>query len=250
MALAHDVDGTGPAVVLLHSSAADRRMWDPQVGALLAAGHRVLRCDFRGFGDTPPARGYHDAEDVRDLLDYLGIEVAALVGASFGGRISQEIAARWPARVNRLVLLCAGMVDAEPSPELLAFAEREEELLAAGDIDAAVELNVRTWLGPDADERAREAIRVMRRHSFAVQAAFDGGPDAPRGPIDVTTIQAPTLVVSGAHDVRDFRDIAAVLAREIPKARHVELPWAGHLPNLERPAEVTALLIDFLGSAA
>ncbi|WP_073755696.1 alpha/beta fold hydrolase [Streptomyces sp. CB03234] len=59
-------------------------------------------------------------------------------------------------------------------------------------------------------------------------------------------MKAPSLVLSGAHDVADFRQIAAGLPDVLPDARHVELPWAGHLPSLERPSAVTELLIDFL----
>jgi pimeloyl-ACP methyl ester carboxylesterase len=249
MALAHDVIGTGSVVVLLHSSACDRRMWDSQVDALVDAGYRVLRCDFRGFGDSPSARSYSDAEDVRDLLEEVRVEEAVLVGSSFGGRIAQEIALRWPSRVTGLVLLCPGMPGKSPSPDLVTFAESEESLLAAGDIDAATELNVDTWLGPDADERTREAVRLMQRHSFEAQLAF--GEEAKRrsAPVEVATISAPTLVVSGAHDLEHFRNIAAVLAKQIPKARHVHLPWAGHLPSLERPAEINMLLLDFLAAS-
>ncbi|MFD0560895.1 alpha/beta fold hydrolase [Kitasatospora saccharophila] len=53
MTITHEVAGSGPAVVLLHSSVCDRRMWDGQWDALRGAGYRVLRCDFRGFGETP-----------------------------------------------------------------------------------------------------------------------------------------------------------------------------------------------------
>jgi pimeloyl-ACP methyl ester carboxylesterase len=52
--------------------------------------------------------------------------------------------------------------------------------------------------------------------------------------------------VCGAHDLEQFRLIARELAGRIPDARHVELPWAGHLPSLERPDEITELLVDFL----
>lgn len=86
MTLSHDVAGHGPVVVLLHSSVCDRRMWDDQWKALTDAGHRVVRCDFRGFGDTPAeaVHPYRDADDVLALLDTLGVGRAALVGASFG----------------------------------------------------------------------------------------------------------------------------------------------------------------------
>ena len=84
----------------------------------------------------------------------------------------------------------------------------------------------------------------MQRHNFDVQLEATGGPE--KEDVDLTRITAPTLAVSGAHDLPDFRHIAAGLPTILPNARHLELPWAGHLPNLERPAEVTTLLTDFL----
>ncbi|MFH8385170.1 alpha/beta fold hydrolase [Kitasatospora sp. NPDC018058] len=245
MIISHDVSGTGPAVVLLHSAVCDRRMWDPQWQALLDAGYRVVRCDFRGFGDTPLADApYSVAADVLALLDHLGIETAALVGASYGGRIALTVAALRPTAVTALALLGAGKPGHEPSDTLLAFDAREEELLDAGDVEGVVELNVRTWLGPEADEATRELVRRMQRHNFEVQLTAQVGPE--KEDVDLTRITAPTLALSGAHDLPDFRQIAASLQTLLSNARHLELPWAGHLPSLERPAEVTVLLTDFL----
>src|SRR5690349_2994042 len=101
MTISCDVAGDGPALVLLHSGVCDRRMWDAQWPGLVDAGFRVVRCDFRGFGQTPPAdRPYSNADDVLTLLDSLGIERAALVGASYGGQVALEVAALRPALVE------------------------------------------------------------------------------------------------------------------------------------------------------
>ncbi|MEU0370827.1 alpha/beta hydrolase [Streptomyces sp. NPDC006283] len=263
MTLTYDQAGQGPDVVLLHSTVCDRRMWDAHWQALVETGHRVLRCDFRGFGDTPAKTGpYDDADDVLELLDTLGVERATLIGASYGGEIALEIAARSPQRVGGLLLLCPGRPGHRPGPQLLAFGEREDELFEAGDIEGAVELNVSTWLGPEADETALGAVRRMQRHAFEVQlaaeraaeaaagdaAGADGEAEAQSSPrtVDLSRIEAPCLVVSGAHDLEDFRQIAAALPAELPGARHLELPWAGHLPGLERPADITDLMTAFL----
>jgi len=246
--LAHDVAGDGPAVLLLHSTVCDRRMWDPQVPALVAAGYRVARCDLRGYGDSPlPDGPYDEGQDVIDLLDALGADRVALVGASGGGRVSQEVAARWPDRVAGLALLCTATAELEPGPDLSAFGEREEALLEAGDVAGATDLNVTTWLGPDADAATREKVREMQRHSFEVQLAASDETGPVRAPYELSAITAPSLLVSGAYDLPDFRAIAADLAARLPDARLVELDWAGHLPSLERPDIVNGILIDFLG---
>ncbi|MER6723813.1 MULTISPECIES: alpha/beta fold hydrolase [Streptomyces] len=246
MTLSHDVAGDGPVLVLLHSGVCDRRMWDAQWPALIDGGYRLVRCDLRGFGETPaPDRPHSDAEDVLALLDGLGIARAAVVGSSYGGQVALEIAARWPDRVSAMVLLCPALPGHEPSAELRALGEREEALIETGDIVGATELMVDTWLGPDAAEPAREAVRQMQRHAFEVQLAAEEF--KPReAVVDLTAVQAPCLVLSGAHDLADFRQIAGRLPHLLANADHVELPWAGHLPSMERPSAVTDLLIGFL----
>ncbi|MFF2848701.1 alpha/beta fold hydrolase [Streptomyces sp. NPDC058001] len=247
MTLSHDVAGDGPALVLLHSGVCDRRMWDAQWLPLIDAGYRLVRCDLRGFGETPaPDRPHNDAEDVLTLLNTVGITQAALVGSSFGGHVALEIAARWPDRVSALALICSALPGHEPSAELNALGDREEALIETGDIAGATELMVETWLGPEADETAREAVRRMQRHAFEVQIAAAEAFEPIEAEIDLAAILAPCLAVSGAHDLADFRQIAAQLPDLLANADHVELPWAGHLPNLERPSAVTDLLIDFL----
>ncbi|MGN9792181.1 alpha/beta fold hydrolase [Streptomyces sp. OZ13] len=266
MTISFDRTGQGPTVVLLHSGVCDRRMWDFQWQSLTDTGYEVVRCDFRGFGETPAEAGpYSDADDVLALLDTLGIRRAALIGSSYGGKVALEVAARRPELAAALVLLCAGQPGRPPGPQLRAFGRQEDALIEAGDLEAAVELNVSTWLGPEADDETREAVRKMQRHAFDVQlaaekefadaepaeGAADGAGEAEAGPAqppepDLSRIDAPCLAVSGAHDVEDFRQIAAGLPALIPGARHVELPWAQHLPSLERPAEVTPLITGFL----
>jgi len=243
--LSYDISGDGPTVVLLHSSVCDRRMWDPQLAPLHEVGHRVVRCDFRGFGETPVAdRPFSDAEDVCDLLDQLGLERLTLIGSSHGGEVALEVAALRPAAVTAVALLCAGMPGHVPSPALRVYNQRKKALLAAGNIPAAVELSLTTWMGPDADDSARERVQAMQRHAFEVQraAVYASAPAC----VDLAQITAPCLAVSGAHDLVDFREIAARMPGLVARARHIELPWAGHFPSLERPQEVSEVLTRFL----
>lgn len=238
--------GSGPVVVLLHSSVCDRRMWEPQWKPLQDAGFRTVRLDFAGFGDSPmPQDSYNNADDVRDLLDALGADEVTLVGSSFGGKVAQEFAARFPGRVTKLALICTADRDTEPTADIIAFSDAEEELLEKGDVAAAVELNVRTFVGPLAGDETRKSVAEMQQHSFEVQLA--GGDVASLKPdYDLAAITATTLVVSGGHDVDYFGHIAERLTQVIPAARHVALDWAGHLPSLESPERFNPVLLDFL----
>ncbi len=257
--IAYDVAGTGPVLVLLHSAVCDRRMWDPQWPVLADAGYRVVRCDFRGFGETPvPTGPGNDAEDVLAVLGEPGVGGAAgggavaLVGASYGGKVALEIAARWPERISALALICALVPGHEPTETLREFWRREEELLEAGDVAGATELNVATFLGPEASPATRERVRLMQRHAFDVQLAADEDEPVEQAEVavDLGAITAPSLVVSGAMDLPDFRLIADRLAGLLPGARRAELPWAGHLPTLERPEEMSAMLTAFFRDTA
>lgn len=240
--LAHDVAGSGIPVLLLHSSVANRQMWQPQWDALASA-HLVVRCDLRAYGETPlPTSRWSDPDDVVALLDHLGLDSVAVVGASYGGHVALEVATAAPQRVSKLVLLCPGG-DAPATPDIEEFAAAEEALLEAGDLDGAADLNARTWLGPEASDDVRTRLAAWQKHTFEVQL---GAPDD-LGPNHVevvpAAITAPTTVVTGAHDLPHFRGIARTLAASVPGARLVELDWAGHLPSLERPDETTALLL-------
>jgi len=239
-------------MLLVHSGVCDRRMWEPQWAALTEAFH-LVRPDLRGFGGTPlPAERFSFAADIVELLDLLKIHRACIVGSSFGGRVALELAAMAPERLERLVLLCSALPGFPSTPNADAFEESEEALLERGDIDGAVELNVSTWLGPEADEATRELVRVMQRRAFEVQLAAEEGPEQPElvdASVEPKQIRVPTLVVSGGKDMDQFRAVAAHLVDAIPDARHVPLDWAGHLPNLERPAVVTKLIADFCGVA-
>ncbi len=250
--LEHDVAGrSGPStapVVLVHSGVCDRRMWEPQWLSLVER-FFVVRCDLRGFGATPlPPEEFSHSADLARLLDHLGIERAALLGSSLGGRVALEWASSYPERVVKLALLCPALGDFAPTADVERFGAREEELLERGDIEGATELNVETWLGPEATPDTRDLVRAMQRHAFEIQMAA-GEPTIAPVEVEPGRITATTLLVSGSKDLEFFRKVALHLSHAIPRARHVELDWAGHLPSLERPGEITELLLDFLSAA-
>lgn len=243
--LHHLVEGSGPVVVLLHAGVADLRMWDTQVDALVP-GHRVVRCDLPGYGGTPLGAGGCDAEDVLALLDRLGVEGFALVGASYGGYVALQVASAVPDRVERLVLLDSAADLVEPDESLREVWRQEESLVEAGDLDGATDLMADVWLGPDADDDHRELLRDMQRRAFELQVAAGDDVTDRELPLNLADITAPVTVVVGHRDLAFFRATAQVLANTLPNADLVELPWAGHLPSLERPAETARLVATAL----
>jgi pimeloyl-ACP methyl ester carboxylesterase len=93
--LHREVSGDGPPVLLVRAAVADSQMWEPLAGHLVAAGHRAVACDPRGFGRSPrPTGRFSHAADLVELLDDLAIDRAAVVGASWGGKVTLELALR------------------------------------------------------------------------------------------------------------------------------------------------------------
>lgn len=256
MTTTYDIAGDGAsspydAVLLVHAGVADRRMWEPQWGPF-SERHRTIRVDLPGYGDGALSPGeFSYPQYLRDVLTEAGVTgEIAVVAASFGGRVALELAATDPARVSSLMTLCAPAPGYEETSDIEVFDSNEEALLIAGDVDGATTLNVQNWLGPDADAPTAELLRTMQRRAFDVQLASDDWPEPPKpvwaewNPADIT---ARTVLFTGAHDSPFFRNVAHDLDSKIPRATHFELDWAGHLPTLERPAEMTQRLLELLG---
>ncbi|MEW9550195.1 alpha/beta fold hydrolase [Nonomuraea sp. NPDC050783] len=258
-------------VVLVHAAVGDQRMWDHQFRAL-SERHRVIRYDRRGSGRSGDATGevcHH--EDLLAVMDALEVDRALLVGSSMGGGYAVEAALAAPSRVAGLVLVGAGLPGHAWPPEMLAQArERVHGAVpadrlsryragAAGHVDPAdaramAEAHT-LWqvAGPDRDRGALpaevwEAAVEMCALAFlrswtapAVTERFLDPPAAGRLP----EIAAPTLVINGLSDVPGIQEVSRVLAGGIRGARLLDLPDTGHLPPLERPAEVTAALEAF-----
>lgn len=257
MTLYQEVAGDGPAVVLVHAGICDSRMWDPQWTSF-PRDHRTVRYDLRGFGRSPLTPGPPaDARDLAALLDGLGVERAALVAASYGGRVALELAVARPDLVELLVLAGASLPGHDWSPALRDYFAQEEAALERGDIDAAVEASLRTWVDGSGrpagavDPTVREAVRRMQRRAFELQLPFADNDEEeenlePDWPDRLGKVQAPALVLVGDHDQPDIHETARRLAGELPQARTATIAGAAHLPSMERPAEFDRLVLAFL----
>lgn len=236
--------GTGPPVVLLHPGVADRRIWKHVVPAL-AARHRVVALDQRGYGRSEPWDGpYSPVSDVVRLLDALGLERASLVGVSQGGKIALATAVERPERVERLVLVAAALpgvpMEINETPEQEA---RWEEAEASGDLETLMEIDLEVWAPLGADDELRTIFRENAEPSNADDAAVFPDPPVPERLREVT---AATLVVTGGRDHPAFDEVARLLAEEIPDARRARIADADHMVPWRTPDELARLLLDFL----
>jgi 3-oxoadipate enol-lactonase len=240
-------DAGGDPLVLVHAGVADARMWEPIVPAL-AARRRVVRFDMRGFGRSRSGKGPYSLDgDLAALLDALAIAHAHLVGASFGGLVALQFAAAHPGRVAALVLLAAALPDIEPSPELMAFAEAEEAAITVGQVEDAVQVNVRMWAG-HSTPAVQALVAEMQRDAFALQlreGAVSGEPDPPVS-ARLGALAVPATVAYGDRDVRDFEQIARRLQAGLPGATLHAIAGGGHLLALDRPEAVAQLILRHL----
>ena len=256
MELWHEVAGSGPEVVLIHPGVCDSRVWDPQMDTFPSA-HTTIRCDLRGFGRTSiPAEPYSHARDVIELLDRLEVGPSVLVGASLGGRIALEISLARPDLVERLVLIGPSVPGYSWSDDVIRYGDKEDAALEQGDIEAAVQANLRMWVdGPNrsrdgVDPTVRLLIANMQRHAFELQLpVWEKAeeellvPDVGRRYVEISV---PTLVLVGSEDIPDMRTIADQLASGIRGARKVEIEGAAHVPSIEKPEQFDRLVLEFL----
>jgi 3-oxoadipate enol-lactonase len=248
-----EVAGEGPAVALVHEGICDSRMWDREWQEW-SPSFRLLRLDLRGFGRSPLDPGpFAHARDLIALLEEHDLGPAALVGVSLGGRVTLEVALARPELVRALVLVAPGLPGHEWSQELRDAWAEEEAAFEAGDLDAAVEASLRTWVdGPrrhpeDVDPQARARVGEMQRRAYELAV----GEDEEELLVEdlaqrLGEIQVPTLVLVGEEDQPDMHRIAERLEREIPGARRETIPGTAHVPSLERPREFDELVLPFL----
>ena len=212
-------------------------MWARQERLLSSRGFDVVAPDLPGFGTTPePPSQFSFVDLVAQLLP------ATLVGNSFGGRIALETALSQPEGVDSLVLVDAGIRDHVWSDEIAAYWKREEELLDAGDLDAATQLTLDVFALP----HAHEFLRPMQRRAYELQAAGSEAEVRWPPPAPLSSLRSRTLVLVGEHDLGDFHAIAHRIAREAADARVEVVAGAKHLPSVEEPERFEAVLFRFL----
>src|SRR6185436_12890251 len=200
-------------------------------------------------GGSPPGDGLLSmeriAEDAVALLDHLGLAAASVCGLSMGGYAAFALWARYPARVNRLVLADT-RAGADSDSARQARADLSAEVGRRG-AEAAAEAMLPKLLGettrrerPELVARVREMILANPprgiRDALGGLAARADSTDRLRG------IEVPTLIVVGEEDVVTPPAEAEAMRRQIPGSRLVTLARAGHLSNLEEPAGFNASL--------
>lgn len=238
-----------PVLILSNSLGTSLDMWAPQMPHFLAA-FQVLRYDTRGHGRSGVAPGPYNmarlARDVVALMDHLHIARAHFCGLSMGGLTGMALAIDHPGRVDRLVLCNTAAYIGPPSGWTARIAAVEEGGVAP--LAAAV---VSRWLTPDYAAAHPDTVTMLETMLRATAPAGYAAACAAVRDADlreqVAHIRAPTLVISGTHDLPTPPADGRYLQQQIAGARYVELA-AAHLSNQQQAAGFTSAVLDFLAT--
>ncbi|MEY7848971.1 alpha/beta fold hydrolase [Natrarchaeobius sp. A-rgal3] len=237
----------GPVVAFTHGASVDHRMFESQLSALVSAGYRMLAWDVRGHGRSKPIGDEFTipavTSDLLAILERLEVDEVTLVGHSFGGYVSQEIARRRPDRTNALVVV--GATDGSHPPSTLEHATlRLSPYLFRIWPDGHLRRVIAENTAETDATREYAATRQLSKAEFltvwkAVATYFQSASDAP--------LRVPLLVVHGAEDSTGTvaRDAAAWGERE-PDCWYEAIPDAGHNANQDDPERFNAVLLEFL----
>ena len=162
-----EVDGDGPALVLVNGAALTTRQWDGVIDRL-AAGHTVVRLDVRGTGSsTPgPSDGYtfeQYASDIVEIADQLGLDGFDLWGMAWGSRVALVTAAQHPDRVRRLVLSDFSIDPADVDAQKQGAIDAKRARADAGIIDPPHPEGIRDHLDHGRDARRHGGDPVAPR---------------------------------------------------------------------------------------
>jgi pimeloyl-ACP methyl ester carboxylesterase len=246
----YEMQGKGPATVFIHSGGFDRRIWDEQFAAFSDA-YTVIRYDVRGYGKSPaPTRPYSDDDDLYQLLSFLKIEKARLVGCSLGGRIAIDFTLTHPEMVGGLVLAAPGLSGYPYGPEdslelmKIVYSIENDDGTPAGEAWLRSAYNAPAMENPAVAARLRP-IAVENSRAWLINIFFPRPPFPPA--IErLPDIRVPTLLIRGDRDVPSITKIVDLLEKNVPGARKMIIPGAGHMVSVEKPAAFNSAVLEFL----
>jgi len=241
-------DPDGSPLVFANALGTDLRVWDALLPRL-PPGHRVIRYDMRGHGLTDAPEGdYWMGDLVADataLLDHLKIRGATLIGLSIGGVVAQGLAAERPDLVRALVLSNTAAKIGTPD----IWAGRVAAVRAGG-VEALADGTMTRWFSPRFHAGRADELAGWRNMLTRTPVAGYVGCCAALAETDLrdstARLSLPTLAVAGSEDGSTPPDLVRETASSIAGARFEIIRGAGHIPCVEAPEALGALLAGFL----
>jgi len=248
--LYYEIAGSEHPLVLIHDFTLDTRMWDAQF-EVFAQHYQVLRYDVRGYGQSalPTSEPYDHSDDLRALMQHLGVESAHILGLSMGGRNAINFALAYPDATDTLIVVDSGLdgyQGAGESPLSSIWRTAQQD---------GIEAAKTVWLNHPFFETARENAVVTTQLAQMV-SNYSGWHLVNRDPGIVPTpvaiqrldaIHVPTLIIIGERDLPDLHGMADTLAQGIPGAKKIVMPDVGHMANMEDPERFNEIVLGVLG---
>lgn len=246
--------GEGLPVVFLHAGVCDKRMWQDQMAMVAEEGWQAIAYDRRGYGESEaPDEAFSHVDDLETVLKALDIHAAVFVGCSMGGGLAVDFALRHPGRVIGLVLIGTSVTGApwtsnEAESQLEAA---EEDAYERGDLEMINRVQAHLWLDGPRTSGGR-VTGAARELFFDMNAIALAKPELTlEEPRDsawhrLGEIGAPTLLLVGDEDFTAIIDRHEHLSEEMPNAFAAVLEGVAHIPSIERPDLVNAMLLEFL----
>ena len=258
--LYYEIAGKGEPLVLIHGSFGDRRFWDLQFTEL-SKKYKVLRYDVRGYGRSAlpdSTEVYRDSDDLNALMDFLQIKKAHICGLSLGSIVAIDFALAYPGKCISLIPIGPRVAGDGTDEYKNKNADSVRAIIAkVTDIaktKGAKEATDYLWTGDHAmgktvvTTRTRHALLKMgyqyswwrylhtskREQAFAMAIK------------KLNEIKIPTLIVTAEYDLDLCKDVAAVMAKEIPGAKLVSIKEAGHIMNMDQPKEFNKIISKFI----
>lgn len=239
-----------PRIVLIHSLALDRSVWDGVVDRVQGEAE-ILTYDCRGHGRSDHRATTFTAElfarDLAELLDHVGWQTATVAGCSMGGCVALAFAGLYPARASGL-----GLIDTTAwyGPDAAArFRERADAARAKG-MQGLVEFQATRWFSdefratrPEVLQRATAVFLANDFDCYAASCALLGDVDVRT---HLRTFRMPVAIVVGEEDYATPVDMARQLHDAIPHSTLTVLPRARHLTPIEHPERIASELLDVL----
>jgi len=257
------IGGTGPAVLLLHGFGDTGDMWAP-VAKALYTNHTVIVPDLRGMGlSSHPETGYTkkaQARDIAQVMDALKIEKSALVTHDIGNMVGYALAAQYPDRISRWVIIDAPLPGIGPWDEILKNPLLWHFNFRGPDAERLVKGRERIYLdrfynelsaNPKAiDEATRRHYAKLYARPGAMHSAFNQFAAFTQDALDNKQLAAkgklpmPVLALGADHSFGDMQaTIMRLVASDVSGGTIVN---SGHWVMEEQPKQTTAAIVKFL----
>jgi pimeloyl-ACP methyl ester carboxylesterase len=253
--------GVGKPVLMLHGLGGTKASFLPTIGALAPQGRRVIAVDLPGFGDSakPIAARYDPkffSQAVIALMDALGLEQTDIVGHSLGGRVTLEVVMHAPERFGKAVLMTPSLawLRERPWAPFLRLVRPELGLLQPAPrpvVERVVKQLIpgggSRYATAGIDEFLRAYMTARGRAAFYASARQIYLEDPERFWDRLRKLEPPALFVWGSRDPLVPAAFERHVREAVPQAKHVTLN-SGHIPQIERPAELHAAIVRFLAA--